>query len=125
MPDYIHRTTLQQLYSIAPANLPEPESNYIREPDYSQVEGWPKYYWIINGDLVELADQSTRDAIDAQRLADKRDQISDQIDRAETILRAFAEVVLDEINLLRAEHPGFQPRTLSQLKTAIRNKLDG
>lgn len=38
------------------------------------------------------------------------------------IVKAFALVVLDEINLLRAQH-ALAARTPSQLKTAVRNKL--
>jgi hypothetical protein len=38
------------------------------------------------------------------------------------ILRAFALVVLDEINILRAQH-SLSARTAEQLRTAIKNKL--
>lgn len=38
-------------------------------------------------------------------------------------LRALVEILIDEINLLRAEVPGMQPRTLAQFKTAMKNKL--
>jgi len=38
------------------------------------------------------------------------------------VLKAFAGVVLDEINLLRT-NAGLTPRTATQLRTAIKNKL--
>lgn len=37
--------------------------------------------------------------------------------------RATMEIIRDEINILRSLH-GLPPRTLSQLKTAIKNKID-
>lgn len=43
-------------------------------------------------------------------------------DKERRLLRAFAEVVLDELNNLRAQH-GLAARTMAQLRTAIRNKL--
>lgn len=124
MPNYLHRTTLDYIPSIAPADLPESVLNYIEDPNLSAVIGFPKYYWVINGDAVELANPAQRSAIDAQRLSNRRDTLANEIQRAETILRAFAEVVLDEINALRAEHL-LPARTLSQLRDAIRNKLNG
>jgi hypothetical protein len=44
------------------------------------------------------------------------------MDAVEGYDRAFALVVLDEINTLRAQH-SLAARTVTQLKTALRNKL--
>jgi len=52
----------------------------------------------------------------------KRQQAKDKID-SEIVLRAFAEVVIDEFNILRAEH-GLAARSLSQLVTAIKSKIN-
>lgn len=41
----------------------------------------------------------------------------------ERVLRAFAEVVMDEINILRSQH-GLADRTLGQLVTAIKSKIN-
>lgn len=41
---------------------------------------------------------------------------------ASIALKTFARVMLDEINLLRNEL-GLQPRTVNQLKTAMKNKI--
>lgn len=38
------------------------------------------------------------------------------------ILRAFAEIIVDELNTLRA-NDGLPPRTMAQLKTAMKTKL--
>ena len=123
MPLYVHRTTFQVLPSTSPASLTEPEANYVQDPDLSPVDGFPSRYWSLAGDIFSLVDQSTRDAIDAAILVAQRDGLADDIDRNETFLRAFALVVLDEFNNLRAQH-GLNPRTIAQLKNAVRNKLD-
>lgn len=124
MPDYLHRSTKEFIKSIASDDLPEPVNNYIEYPDLSLVSGQPVKYWVITGDSVTLADQATRDAIDATGLSEKRDNIANEMDKLESYTRAFALVVLDEINLLRT-NAGLQARTAAQLKTAVRNKLDG
>ena len=123
MPAWLHRTTKQYLTSVSPASLTEPESNYIQEPDLLAVAGFPSQYWIITGDLVSLEDQAARDAIDVAALVSQRDAIADEIDRVESYSRAFALVILDEFNALRV-NAGLSTRTVAQLKTAVRNKLD-
>lgn len=42
--------------------------------------------------------------------------------QAKRVLRAFALVVLDEINILRSEL-GLEPRTADQIRQAIKNRL--
>lgn len=135
MPNFLHRTDKTYLRSYSGNKLPEPISNYIEDPDLSAVEGQPVRYWEISGDTVTLADQATRDAIDAQLLSDQRDAVAAQLEQQEDIMRAFALVVLDEINTLRQQFntttaetnqlttTTLADRTVQQLKTALRNKL--
>ena len=122
MANFLHRTTKQYLLSTSPASLPESEANYIEDPDMSAVAGQPSKYWVITGDTVSLADQATRDAIDAAELEASRDAAAAQLDQTEDVLRAFMLLVIDELNILRA-NDGLNARTAAQLKTAIRNKL--
>ena len=70
------------------------------------------------------ANQAARDATFSQATTDEeRDRVRDTFDDKERrLLRAFAEVVKDEINILRGQH-ALAPRTLAQLRTAIRNKV--
>ena len=124
MPAWLHRTNKTVLRSVASADLPEAIANYIEEPDLSAVAGQPVKYWLITGDAVSLVDAATRSSIDAALFSTARDALADEIDQNKTFMKAFALVVLDEFNLLRAEH-GLPPRTIAQLKTAVRNKLDG
>jgi len=122
MPAWLHRTDKRLLNSIAEADLPESVANYIEEPDMSAVAGEPSKYWVITGDNVTLMDQAARDAVDAAAETAQLDSIADELDQTRTIMRAFAEVVLDQVNDLRADH-GRNALTLAQLKTAVRGKL--
>jgi len=124
MPAWLHRTKKQYLRSIAFADLPEASTNYIENPDLSAITGQPNKYWIITGDVVTLMDQAALDAIDAVEVETQRDNVVAQLDHQEDLLRAFASIMVDELNILRAEQkPVLPPRTLAQLKTAMRNKL--
>lgn len=122
MPTYIHRGTKRVHRSTSPASLPEPVADYIREPDLTAVDGHPERHWLIAGDDVLLMDQAARDAVDAALDTTRLDQIADELERNETIMRGFAEVVLDQINELRADHQR-APFTLRQLRNAVRSKL--
>ena len=122
MPLYIHRTTFQRLPSTSPASLQEPEANYVKDPDESVITGEPSKYWILTGDIFTLMDQAAQDVVDAALDVVRLDSVADELDRVQSIMKAFAQVVLDEFNLLRAEH-GLNPRTLAQLKNAVRGKL--
>lgn len=147
MPNWVHRTTKQFLRSVPSAELPEALANYIEEPDLSAVTGQPAKYWVITGDTISLADQATRDAIDAAELAAQRDAIADQLQQLQTVTRAFAEVVMDEFNRHSARINGIldaidnasnlagvksdvaaiqniPDRTLQDLRDAVRAKLD-
>ena len=147
MPAWLHRTNKTLLRSVASADLPEAIANYIEEPDLSGVAGQPVKYWVVTGDVISLADASTRQAIDAALVSDARDALADEIDTVETFARAFALVMLDEFNATAskineildaidaannlsqvkaniaaiADRP---TRTAAQLKTAVRNKSD-
>lgn len=120
MATVLNRTTKQLIES---ANTPEyPIGNWIINPNLSAVAGFANKYWIITGDAVTLMDAAQRAAVDAAELTAQLNAISNGIDAAGTYARAFAEIVMDEINILRA-NDGLAPRTLAQLKTALRNKL--
>lgn len=147
MSRWIHRTTKRVLISVPLAELPEPEANYIKDPDLSAVEGQPQRYWIITGDVITLADAPTQAVIDAALLVARRDEMANDIDKAESFLRSFALIVLDEFNATalkineildaidNADNLGSlktavgaitdkNTRTPAQLKTAVRNRMD-
>ena len=105
------------------ANTPDyPIGDWIINPDMSAVKGKPSKYWVISGDAVTLMDRAAMDLIYAQEESDALDEIADQLERAKSFDKAFALILLDEINILRAKH-GMNPRTPRQFRNALRRKL--
>jgi len=121
VPRWLHRTTKQQLNSVSSASLPEPEVNYIFEPDYSAVSGQPVRYWLITGDVVSLADQPARDAIDAAIESARLDGLSDEV-RTDDLIRAIAKTNLDLFNAERAAR-GASQITAIQYRANVRGNL--
>ena len=124
MPVWLHRTNKTVLRSVASADLPEAIASYIEYPDLSAVEGHPTKYWLITGDVVSLVNATARQAIDAADASAARDELSNEVDQPGTFMESFALAVLAEINELRAEH-GLSPRTIAQLKNAVRKGPNG
>ena len=114
MPNYLHRTTKQELISISPNSLPELEANYIRSPDLSAVSGQPARYWIITGDVVTLADQAARDIIDADIITTDNNNLAENLDR---VLKAVVLALNDGSFIPNSNY------TNLQLKTIIKGKL--
>lgn len=62
--------------------------------------------------------------IEPATLSALKDTMSDFEQKFDALLKAFALVLLDEINAIRTNPAlGLQARTVAQLKTAIKNKL--
>lgn len=144
MASVLNRSTKVYLTSV---NTPDyPILNWIHNPDLGAVVGFPSKYWSISGDTVSLMSQTERDAVDLAELNAQRDGQAAQIDDLEGYLRAFALVLLDELNghadkinaILTAIDNGanlsavktniaaiadYPQRTVAQLKTALRGKL--
>lgn len=70
---------------------------------------------VVLGRISYLLDPTNHITIDQEEARHRIDN--------EVVLRAFAEVVMDEINILRTEH-SLPVRTLSQLVNAIKQKID-
>jgi len=120
MGSFLHRTTKQYLQSADPNELPEDLSNYISAPDLSAVAGVPVKYWLIVGDVVSEMTQAEKDAVDAALLSASRDGAAAELDNLEGTLRQVIKILISELNILRSLH-GLADRTLSQLRTQIRN----
>ena len=121
MATVLSRTTPARL--LHSVNTPDYDvADWIINPDMGAVAGQPSKYWIITGDVVTLMDAAAQAAVDSTEQDAARDDVADELDQTEEILRAFALVVLDEINVLRALHVE-TPRTIAQLKNAVRSKL--
>lgn len=123
MGNYLHRTTKVYLRSFSPNDLVEPLTNYIEDPDLSDVIGVPARYWIITGDIISEMSQLEKDVIDAANLSNARDdEMQSQIDNLESVLRQLTKLILGEINILRSQH-GLADRTFAQIKAQLRNDL--
>ena len=113
-------------------------SDVVAYVDLSSLDGTvPRKYWkhdagsIIEMTAGEKSAQDTADAAaEAQRAADESDSIRagaagglDGFGENALTLRAFADIIRDEINTLRALH-SLPDRTLPQLRTAITNRVN-
>lgn len=101
------------------AKIYEPGTNTVRNATQTEIDGF---------EPLETEDENIQDADSAKELLSNHP-------RFRKLLVAFADILVDEINILRqqfndttAEVPqltntNFQPRTLAQLKTAIINRI--
>jgi len=87
------------------------------------------YSKILDGTTVRNATQEEIDTFAAFEAEDRNIKEADQATayfqndpRIRRIMIAFADILVSEINILRAEH-GLSDRTLQQLKTAIINRI--
>ena len=124
MSTVLNRTTKELRPSV---NTPDfPVADWIINPNLAAVVGQPTKYFIITGDVVTLATPAQQATIDAAILAAQvaaaRIVAKANFDVAR-ILKAIAELLVDEFNILRPLH-GLGPRTFAQLRTAIRSKID-
>lgn len=76
--------------------------------------------WVV--DHVEEMSAGEKAAVDAAALVAADDSRMSQFDQRDA-LAAFALLVLDEVNILRAQH-GLAARTVAQIKSGIRTKLE-
>lgn len=101
-------------------------AHFWHDPDLSAVIDIDPIYWKESGGIFSGMTVIERAAKDSQIATSERDRdrriAKGSIDN-ERVLRAFAAVIMDEINILRGQH-NLAARTLSQLVTAIKTKID-
>ncbi|MHC4336256.1 MAG: hypothetical protein ACYSUV_21285 [Planctomycetota bacterium] len=106
-------------------------TDVVINPDISAVDGIvAQLYWKHDTGLIVEMTQAEKDALDAA-IAAALDAATRGGAKAELngfaslplLLRAFADVVKDEVNILRALH-SIPDRTLAQLRTAIDGRID-
>lgn len=105
-------------------------TDFLVDPDLTAVSGVPQRYWKVVGSSVVPFTAGEQSAQDASEAAIKDSGIRtgakgffDSQESLNLALRAFADIVKDEINILRALH-SLPDRTLTQLKNAIKNRID-
>lgn len=74
-------------------------------------------------DAILLAEQIANDSANDLLLRNNAKGYMDNLESQGLALRALAEIIRVEINILRAEH-ALAPRTLNQLKNSIKSKID-
>ena len=124
MSTVVRRTTLMPIYNISTSKYDT--AYFFLDPDLSAVANVPYIYWQESGGVfseMTLTEKGVKDAEIAVANADRDRRTAKHRIDDERVLRAFAEIVMDEINILRGEH-GLAARTLSQLVTAIKGKID-
>ena len=141
----LYRISSGEVMEISTSNKTESDfgmsSTYfgvLTDPPFTDGTQWlgPNYESRLFG-YAKINDNSTirnatQEEIDGFLLAAVGDRNQQQADRAKVyfqndpefrrIMNAFADILVSEINILRAEH-GLADRTLSQLKTAIINRI--
>lgn len=99
----------------------------VRHADIIISDGNDSYLWGVGGLPLEGDLQAILDARfdELWAAASVRRRPVDLYEiTAKRVLKAFALVVLDEINILRQQH-GLAQRTAGQIEDAIKNKLKG
>lgn len=148
MADVLNKSTVEMRASVNEAQSP-----YNAEPwtiiTRAQFDLWsiiPQIYRKWTGVAVEEMTAPEKAAVDAARVEAARDEIIQQLDQMEDILRAFAGLLVDELNAHANRTNGIldaidaatnlttlktavasinslPTRTLAQLRSAIRAKL--
>jgi len=120
----LNRVTKEFRGSVHTPNFSSAE--WVINPDLSAVQGQPTKYWIITGDVVTLASPAEQtiidDALVVTRATRGKGEEKNRFDN-ERLMKAFAELVMDQFNVLRAIE-GLPDLTFAQLRTAIRDKID-
>ena len=107
-------------------------TDFVISPDLSQLDGIvPRRNWKHSGGLIvefTQAEKDTRDAAEAAAndLSTREGAKSglEGFGSQSLLMRAFADIIKDEINALRALH-SLPDRTLAQLRSAIDGRIDG
>lgn len=125
MANVLNRTTKQYLAGVELAGYPI--ADWIHDPDVDQLlaDRVSTIYWTITGDLVSEMSPAEKAVVDAAIVAAREAELLDEDKRKidDKVLRAFAEIVMEEINILRRRE-SLPDRTFAQLRNAIRNRID-
>ncbi len=102
----------------------QPHSRYV---EIIITSGPTSYQWSVGGlpltgDLQTILEANEAELFTAASVVGKPVDLYDVVPKR--VLKAFALVVMDEINILRQNPTGVLPvRTANQIETAIKNKL--
>lgn len=90
---------------------------------YVQTPTFPEWRWVCDTVSKTITDRGPLTQEEEDAIEDDRKESSvNRVLVSDDAIKAFALAVLDEINLLRSEH-SLAPRTVQQLRDAIKSKL--
>lgn len=124
---FLEETALNEYYSVATSVTLIDGVETVDPSGNRRMLGYAK---ILDGSNVRNATQIEIDTFAPAVIDDRNDGEANQTKsyfendaKMRRIMTAFASILVDEINILRAEH-GLPDRTLQQFKTAILNRID-
>ena len=148
MSDFLNRTTLEFQRSRNDTDSPDPPWLLVEpgSPNRTLIDTVPRRYLTLTGDVLSEKSQAEKDAVDAAILDAEREDTASRLDELEDISRAFALVVLDELNAradtwnaildaadgannlaafkaAMAAIPDYPQRTIAQMRSGVRAKL--
>jgi len=148
MANVLNRTTLEYRRSVNDPDFPDPPWLIIApgSGNADLIATVPRQYLKLSGDVLSEMTQAEKDAVDAALLDAEREATASRLDELEDITRAFALVVLDELNnrantwnaildaadgannlgdfkTAMAAIPDYPQRTIAQMRLGVRNKL--
>jgi acyl-CoA reductase-like NAD-dependent aldehyde dehydrogenase len=131
MANVFNRVAPEYLISVNTPNFDV--ADWAINPDVSGVAGNPVKYWFLDGttnpqgfEVVGIVDAAAQAAIDAAILAAQvtANKESEKLEFDQRrVLKAFAELVKNQFNTLRALH-GLPNLTTAQLRTTLRDEID-
>jgi len=126
MANVLHKTRDPTDYRVS-VNTPDfPVVDWFINPDVSAVAVISRRYWKrpLADPVLEMT-QAEKDAVDAAQTASDTaaDRVTNKGHLDVRVAKAFAKLLLDEINILRAQH-ALAPRTVAQLRTVLENEID-
>ena len=85
----------------------------------------PEIKWVDgNSDgVIQIAEIMNKSQLEVDTAVTLALRESSKVELNRQHMRAFVEILIDEINALRGQH-GLQPRTIQQFKNALNNKID-
>ncbi len=111
-------------------NPPLPDGTQLMSPGTYGSHRVLGYAKIVDNGTVRNATQQEIDSFgaafaddQAQKEANKAEEYLENDPKFRRVMTALMAILVDEINTLRSQH-GLPDRTLSQLKNAIKNRID-
>ena len=118
-------TKVQHVSSEADAQIHLQNHQPYTDAFYAPTPSFPEWRWVCDTVAKTISDRGpySQAELDAMQEAEKDEQ-ADRIFVSDEAMKAFALVVMDEVNLLRAEH-SLPARTATQLRNAVKARLGG